>query len=285
MLSASKLWKSSSISGPEATSKPARRNSVSMRSRARVTGCSPPGSSPRPGSVTSRRPSMSFFSTSARSSAARRTSMACVSSSFASLMRAPAAGRSAAGMRPSSFSCSVKVPFFPSQRTRTLSSAAPSGAAATSARASAVRAVRSAKSASRRSAYAEGRLGLLRNRAKSRGVVYRDVGQHLAVDLHSGLVQAVDDAAVGEPVEARRGVDARDPQRAELALVLPPVAVGILAGLDHGLLGCAIDLAAGVVIALRLAQDFLVTAPGRHATLHSCHEYSRLLGIGKQLLD
>ena len=42
VLSAVKLWKSSSISGPSATSKPSERNSVSMRSSVRVTGCRPP---------------------------------------------------------------------------------------------------------------------------------------------------------------------------------------------------------------------------------------------------
>ena len=76
-----------------------------------------------------------------------------------------------------------------------------------------------------------------------------------------------------------------DPQRAELALVLPPVAVGVLAGLDDRLLGGAIDLAPGVVIALGLAKNLLVTAPGRHATLDSCHVSTRLTVMGQQLLE
>src|SRR2546430_10202395 len=105
----------------------------------------------------------------------------------------------------------------------------------------------------------------------------------ISVDFDTGLVQAVDDAAVGKSVQARRGVDTRDPQCAELTLVLPPVAVGVLACLDDGLLGCAIDLAPGVVVALRLAKNFLVTASGRHATLHSCHGVARLLVIGEKL--
>src|SRR6516164_8256186 len=284
MLSASKLWKSSSISGPAATSNPARRNNVSMRKRACVTGCNPPGSSPRPGSVTSMRPAARRRSMSARSSAARRASIAACSCSFASLMRAPAAGRAAAGSAPSALSCSVIRPFFPSQCTRTSSSAARSPHAATAARASCVRAVRSAKSGPP-SAHPEGGLCLLCQRTKGRRVVHRDVSEHLAVDLHASLVQAVDDAAIGEAVDTRRRVDARDPERAELALVLPPVAIGVLPGLDDGLLRRAIDLAAGVVVALRLAKNLLVTAPGRHATFHSCHGAARLTLIGKELLD
>src|SRR5215472_2660926 len=284
MLSASKLWKSSSISGPEATSKPARRNSVSMRNRACVTGCRPPDSSPRPGSVTSIRPAARRRSVSARSSAARRASIAVCTCSFTWLMRAPAAGRPAAGSAPSAFSCSVSTPFLPSQCTRASSSAVRSAHAATAASASCARSVRSTKSGPP-SAHAEGGLCLLRQRTEGRGVVHRDVGEHLAVDLDAGLVQSVDDAAVGKAVDTRRRVDARDPQRAELTLVLPPVAVGVLPRLDDGLLRRAIDLAPGVVVALRLAKNFLVTAAGRHATLYSCHSAARLTLIGKKLLE
>src|SRR6266513_1677314 len=136
-----------------------------------------------------------------------------------------------------------------------------------------------------RSADAESGLCLLRDRAECRGVVHGDVREHLAVDFDTGLVQAVDDAAVGESVQARRGVDARDPQCAELTLVLPPVAVRVLACLDDGLLGRAIDLAPRVVVALRLAENFLVTTSGRHATLHSCHGSARLLVVGEELLE
>src|SRR5215472_16180428 len=255
-----------------------------MRSRACVTGCKPPGSSPRPGSVTSMRPAARRRSMSARSSAARRASSAACSCSFTSLMRAPAAGRAAAGSAPSALSCSVIRPFFPSQCTRSSSSAARPLHAATAASASCVRAVRSAKSGLP-SAHAEGGLCLLRQRTKGRRVVHRDVSEYLAVDLHAGLVQSVDDAAVREAIDTRRRVDARDPERAEFALVLPPVAIGVLPGLDDGLLRRAIDLAPGVVVALRLAKNLLVTASGRHATLHSCHGTARLTLVGKELLD
>src|SRR5690606_18433133 len=54
-------------------------------------------------------------------------------------------------------------------------------------------------------------------------------------------------------------------------LLLAAVTVGILAGLDDRLLGSAENLAAGVVVALGLGQDLLVTASGDDATLDSCH--------------
>src|SRR5690606_19607648 len=51
-------------------------------------------------------------------------------------------------------------------------------------------------------------------RGESLRLVDRHVGQHLAVDLDAGLVEAVDEAAVGEAVLAHRCVDALDPQGA-----------------------------------------------------------------------
>src|SRR5262249_19150246 len=119
--------------------------------------------------------------------------------------------------------------------------------------------------------FGEGCLRLLCDGAKRRRVVHGEIGEHLAIDFEAGLHQAVDQSAVGQAIDARGRVDARNPERAELALLRAPVAIRILAGLDDGLLGCAIDLAPGVVIALRLGQNFLVTAPRLDATLHSCH--------------
>ena len=93
---------------------------------------------------------------------------------------------------------------------------------------------------------AESGFRLLRDRAKSLGIVYSDIREHLAIDLNSGLGEAVDDAAIAQPVDAGRRVDTGDPQSAELALLRPPVAIGVLAGLDDRLLRCAINLAPGV---------------------------------------
>src|ERR1700724_1473210 len=84
-------------------------------------------------------------------------------------------------------------------------------------------------------------------------------------------------------MQACRSIDTRNPQRAKLALLRAAVAVCVLAGLDDCLLGGAIDLAAGVVVALRLAKNFLMTAPGRHSTFNSCHDYSPLFVMRKKL--
>src|SRR5690606_19299061 len=114
-------------------------------------------------------------------------------------------------------------------------------------------------------------LRLLGQRGKPGRVVHGDVRQHLAVQGDARLAQAVHETAVAQAVDAGRGVDAGDPQRAEIALLLLAVDVGVLLGLDDGLVGNAEHLAARVVITLGLAQDLLVTAACGDATLDSCH--------------
>ena len=63
---------------------------------------------------------------------------------------------------------------------------------------------------------------------EGRGVGDGQVGEHLAVDLDPGVVQAVDEAAVADAVEPAGRVDALDPELAELALAGTAVAEGVL---------------------------------------------------------
>ncbi len=87
-------------------------------------------------------------------------------------------------------------------------------------------------------------LDLLDDRGESRLVEHRHVGQDLAVDLDRGLPQAIHEHAVRHAVLARRRVDARDPQRAEHALLGAAVAVGVLPGVHDRFLGDAKDVVA-----------------------------------------
>src|SRR5690606_37305142 len=63
----------------------------------------------------------------------------------------------------------------------------------------------------------------------------------------------------------------RDPERAELALALATLAIGVLPRLDDGLLGRAIILAASAVVSLCLGQDFALPRARGDASIHSCH--------------
>ena len=82
-------------------------------------------------------------------------------------------------------------------------------------------------------------------------VAHGDVREHLAVDLDAGLLQAVHELAVGHALVPRRGVDAGDPEPAEVALAVAAVAVGVGVGLEQRLLGALVARLGLPAVALR----------------------------------
>ena len=80
-------------------------------------------------------------------------------------------------------------------------------------------------------------LRLIDDGAKRIGLVHGEIGEHLAVHLDTGVRQAVDEARVGQIaiMRANGGVDALNPQSAEIALLDPAIAIGVLASLFDGL--------------------------------------------------
>ena len=94
------------------------------------------------------------------------------------------------------------------------------------------------------------RLGLLGQRRERRRAGDRQLREALAIERDAGVLQAVDQLAVGQAVLARRGVDADDPQAAEVALLAAAADEGVLErGVDRFLRG-AIQLALVGVVAL-----------------------------------
>src|SRR5690606_4833328 len=106
----------------------------------------------------------------------------------------------------------------------------------------ACRAVRD--TAGQRALRRERALRLFGQRGKTRRVVHGDVRQHLAVEGDAGLEQAVHEAAVAQAVDAGRRIDAGDPQRTEVALLLLAADVGVLTRLDDHLIRDAENLTA-----------------------------------------
>src|SRR5436853_4196012 len=102
-------------------------------------------------------------------------------------------------------------------------------------------------------------------------VHHREIGKDLAVDVDVRPLQAGHEHAIGHAQLAHRSVDARDPQRTERALLLATVAVGVLPGLHHRLLGDAVDVLAAAAEALGLLEDLLVARARRYSTLDSWH--------------
>src|SRR5690606_19177822 len=85
-----------------------------------------------------------------------------------------------------------------------------------------------------------GRLGLLDQRLEGGGLAHGEVGEDLAVERDPGLAQPRDEARVAEALLPGRGVDARDPQAAELGLLVAAVAVRVVGGVEERL-GCDAD--------------------------------------------
>ena len=85
----------------------------------------------------------------------------------------------------------------------------------------------------------------------------RELRQDLAVELAAGELQARDELVVGEAVLVHGGVDADDPERAELPLLLAPVAGGELAGPVDRLHRHAVGIGLRAVETARELQDLL----------------------------
>src|SRR5262245_45769576 len=90
-------------------------------------------------------------------------------------------------------------------------------------------------------------------------VVHRGVGGDLAVDVDLGRLQAGDEARVRDVVLTARGVDAHDPEPAELALARAAVAVGVLPRVHDLLVGLADAAAARTAVSRGSVEDLAAT--------------------------
>jgi len=85
------------------------------------------------------------------------------------------------------------------------------------------------------------RLGQIGQLREDPGIMDGNVGQHFAVNLHIGHFQAMYQLTVVEAIQPRRGIDAGNPQAAEIALAVTPIAKGVEERLEHGFVGPAIE--------------------------------------------
>src|SRR4051812_39562150 len=98
-----------------------------------------------------------------------------------------------------------------------------------------------------------------------------DVGQDLAVEIDSGGLEAFHEAAVGEPVGAGGGVDARLPESAEIAFARLAVTVGPDLGFHDRVLRVAEQFRAATAEALGLLEKDLAAFPARRRVGSSWH--------------
>ncbi len=83
-------------------------------------------------------------------------------------------------------------------------------------------------------------------------VADRHLRENFAVQFDAVCVQGGDEAAVLDTLRAAGGIDAGDPELAELALAVAAVAVGILPGLHHLLIGALEQARLAAEVARRL---------------------------------
>src|SRR5919112_4008898 len=74
----------------------------------------------------------------------------------------------------------------------------------------------------------QGGADLVGERTKRLRIAHGDIGQDLPVDLDAGLAQPVDEHVVAHVVLPRGGVDAHDPEAAEIALLILAIAIRVL---------------------------------------------------------
>src|SRR4030095_12904564 len=300
MLRAVKLCQSSSMSGPSAQVKPISPKMAASSSITWPIGCKVPwvqvANSGRAGRLTSTFSLLSLAASAAALSWVLRASSAASISPLSWFTSAPNARRWSGDMPPSVFISPVTLPFLPRAATRAASRAARSAACSTATSASLRMVERSlisrspnpdTKKGSLRSrlplcdpypcaapgarTLLEGGRGLFDQGLKRCRLPHGEIGHDLAVDLDPGLEDAVHELRVGKPMLASRGVDALDPQTAERALLVAPVAIGVLQALLDLLDADAERQLGAAAIALGELEDLLMTSVCSHAPLDACH--------------
>src|SRR5215471_6319970 len=109
---------------------------------------------------------------------------------------------------------------------------------------------------------------------KGAAVAHRQVGEHFAVDLHTGLAEPEHEPVVRQTTLTGGGVDPRDPQPPEVPLALTPVAERVGERVQDRLVGGPEEQLPRVPEALGPLEDGLVPAMGGDATLDSSHAYT-----------
>src|SRR5882762_4982482 len=113
-----------------------------------------------------------------------------------------------------------------------------------------------------------------------RGVLHGNIREHLAVESDTRGLEAVNQLAVGQAVQAGGGADALNPQAAVLAFLDAAVALGVTIGAIGGFLCGLVELALGEEKAFCPLEVLLAPCTALGAAFYACHGFL-LLG-GKQ---
>src|SRR5206468_4262461 len=98
-----------------------------------------------------------------------------------------------------------------------------------------------------------------------------DVREDLAIELHAGQLEAMHEGAVAHAVLARGGVDASDPEAAEVALAVAAVAVRVGVRLHHRFLGALVVRVRLAAVALGQVERLAALLLGVDGALDAGH--------------
>ena len=115
-------------------------------------------------------------------------------------------------------------------------------------------------------------LGQLSQGAESICVARGDVGQHLAIHLHVGLLKSVDEMAVFKAVEPGGGIDAGNPQPPKIPLAGAAVAIGISKRFEHRLVGALEQLGSAAELPLGELKHLLMAPVRINLRSGTCHQ-------------
>ena len=114
---------------------------------------------------------------------------------------------------------------------------------------------------------------LFHDSVKSRGIVDRHLGKHLAVQFDAGFSKPAHEFAISQSALTSGCIDAGDPQSAEIPFSLATVAVGVCVGAYNGFLGRAKQVVSPTTKALGPFEETTFclgarrTFPGSHSSL------------------
>src|SRR5690348_17021984 len=99
-----------------------------------------------------------------------------------------------------------------------------------------------------------------------------ELREDLAVELYAPFLKLIDEGGIRlMAVGAYGGVQADDPERAEVVLLIASVRKGVLTGVEQRLVGLALLLRTAMAKALRACEQILATLLCHDPSFDSCH--------------
>jgi hypothetical protein len=118
----------------------------------------------------------------------------------------------------------------------------------------------------------ESRFRLRNDVGKRRLVMNRQISQNTAVQVDVGFFQAGNQLAVSQAFSPGLRIDADNPQRTEVALFRPAVAVSVLTGFDNSLLGNPEYARTRTIVAFSGFQYFFVAPTRLNTSFYTSHD-------------